>query len=197
MMHHQQHQGIENPRTTNMVPSPDLNRAVSPSWNSAMTQMQMQGLEQFYRVTQGAHLARQQAQESQHQHPHSPSSIEPHVSLAQNYSQELHRQQQEQMRNQQQAMEARRHSEEAEYIQSLVATFQQQQHPHHYFQLSEDSTHRHQYQMHHQVQDHQQPLHSPLEQGGYHPQMHQEHFPFDEEGQSPTSLLHSPPLLLE
>src|ERR1700723_2422309 len=46
--------------TTNMARSPDLNPDASPSWNSAMTQIQMQGLDQ----AQGH--ARQPHQDSPH-----------------------------------------------------------------------------------------------------------------------------------
>src|SRR6202451_4737314 len=78
--------------TTNMARTPALTPDASPSWNSAMTQIQMQGLDQFYRA-QGH--ARQPHQDSPHPHQPSPSSIA-HLAQAHNYSEELHRQQQEQ-----------------------------------------------------------------------------------------------------
>jgi hypothetical protein len=192
---------VETRQNTTMAPNPDLNPDVSPSWNSAMTQMQMQDPEQFYRAQ--AHV-RQLHQDSQHQHQPSPSSIA-HLSQAHHYTQELHRQQQDQMRLQREA--ARRHSEEAEYLQNFVGFHPQQHQQQQYFQLSEEHSHRHQYQMHHPAHD-QQPLHSPLpiDQGyqNHHPQMQQEHYLVEEQEESPTmtqygspSDLHTPPLLLE
>ena len=189
-------------RNTNMAPSPGLSPDDSPSWNSAMTQMQMPDPEHFYRAQ--AH-ARQLHLDSQHQHRPSPSSIV-HLSQAHHYTQDLHRQQQEQMRLQREA--ARRHSEEAEYLQNFVATFHPQQQQQQYFQLSEEPSHRHHYQMHHPAHDQQQ-LHSPrlIDQGysqNHHPQMQQEHYLVEEGEESPTmtkygspSVLHTPPLLLE
>ena len=191
--------------TTNMAQSPALNPDGSPSWNSAMTQIQqMQGLEHFYRQVHDRplHLA------SPHPHQPSPSSIA-HLSQAHiisreagavgaehsSYSQELHRQQQAQLRRQQRELEreeeeeaARRQEEEDEYLQNLVATFHphphHQHHPHHphhqqqqqYFTLSEDHhSHRH-YQMHPEQQP--PPLHSPLVDqayGAHHPQIQDHH----------------------
>jgi hypothetical protein len=195
--------------TTSMARSPDLNPDASPSWNSAMTQMQMQGIDQYYRAQVHARVPHP---DSPHPHQPSPSSIG-HPSQSHSYSQELHRQQQEQMRRQQERQEAaRRHSEEAEYLQNLFHPHhhhQQQQQQHQYFTLSEDHTHRHPFQMHHPAHD-QRPLHSPplIDQGytqAHHPQIQQEqHFLVEEQEESPTmtkygspSLLHTPPLLLE
>jgi dTDP-4-amino-4,6-dideoxygalactose transaminase len=174
-----------------------------------MTQIQMQGLEHYYRQ---AHV-RPPHPDSPHPHQPSPSSIGHHTQ-AHSYSQELHHQQQEQMRQQQQERQeaARRHSEEAEYLQSLFhpqQPQQQQQQQHQYFTISEDHSHRHPYQMHHPVHD-QPPLLSPpaIDQGyaqAHHPQIQQEQrYLAEEQEPSPTmtkygspSLLHTPPLLLE
>ncbi|EGN96489.1 hypothetical protein SERLA73DRAFT_186247 [Serpula lacrymans var. lacrymans S7.3] len=196
-----------------------LNLDASPSWSSAMTQMQIQEFDHLYRLgQQDLHHARLPHPDSSHPHQPSHSSIEP-PSQATHYSQELHRQQLEQLRRQQQQQQrmeqARRRSEEAEYLQQFAATYPPHHHhqQHQYFPLTEEPTQLHHYQTHHGAHDLSQaqlpspPL--PLDpQSAYtqarHPHLmqRQQHY-LGEEGslsaikyESP-SVLHTPPLLLE
>ncbi|KIJ63440.1 hypothetical protein HYDPIDRAFT_92514 [Hydnomerulius pinastri MD-312] len=194
-----------------------LNLDGSPSWNSAMTQMQMPEFDHFYQAHQDQLQGRLPPLDSSHQHLPSHSSIE-HHSQASHYSQELSRQQLQQLRQQQHRLDqaqARRHSGEGEYLQHLGATFhphQQHQQPQHtYFPLTEEPSQLHPYQTHHGVHDpsHPQlPSPPPLDPSTYTqtrhplPQMQRPHLHYlDEESPNmkydPPSLLHTPPLHLE
>jgi hypothetical protein len=206
--------------TTTTGASHDLSLEDSPSWSSAMTHMQMQELGHFYPHHREEAQIRVQLPHPDSSHPHqpSPSSIGIHTPQQQqqqalHYSQELHRQQQEQLR-QLQHPDAHQSPEEEDYLQHLAAAaaayhHQQQQQ---YFHLTEDPTHHPHYPTH-QAHDHHHGLpSSPLvdPQSGHYtqallPPQHQMHrFLAEAEAGTPNSMikfespsLHTPPLLLE
>ena len=196
---------------TNTAPSHALNLDGSPSWNSAMTQMQMAEYDHFYQAQpdqlhgQLPHLA------SSHQHLPSHSSIGLQ-SPATHYSQELSRQQLQQLRQQHHRLEqARRHSLEGEYLQHFGGTLhphpqQQQSQQHNFLPLTEEHSPLHLYQTHRGAHDPSQPpLLSPplLDPSQYtrhlHPQM-QRHYLAEENHNAkydPPSMQRSPQLRLE
>jgi hypothetical protein len=191
---------------TSTAQSHALNLDGSPSWNSAMTQMQMAEYDHFYRADQlhgqVPHL------DSSHQHLPSHSSIGLQSS-ATHYSQELSRQQLQQLRQQHHRLEqARRHSLEGEYLQQFGGTHHPHPHQQHNFlPVSEDHSPLHLYQTHRGAHDpNQPPLLSPLDPSQYthtrhlHPQMQRHHYLAEENHNAkydPPSLQRSPQLRLE
>ncbi|KAH9927029.1 hypothetical protein B0H21DRAFT_136541 [Amylocystis lapponica] len=116
----------------------------SPSWNSAMTQMQVeQQLDHLYRYqaqqARNSAVAMSRGQphpDSSRLHRNSHSSIGPaplpNLPPAHQYSHALHQQQQQQLRRQQERLrqqvaeekeQARRHSEEEEYLRQLAEAY--------------------------------------------------------------------------
>ncbi|KAH0830136.1 hypothetical protein J3R83DRAFT_1483 [Lanmaoa asiatica] len=201
---------------TNTAQSHALNLDGSPSWNSAMTQMQMAEFDHFYRAQPDQLHGQLPPLDSSHQHLPSHSSIGPH-SPATHYSQELSQQQLQQLRQQHLRLEqARRHSVEGDYLQHFGGTLhphpqQQQSRRHSFLPLTEEPSRLHLYQTHRGAHDpNQPPLPSPpsLDPSPYtqtrhlHPQMHRAHPHYlAEENHNtkydPPLLQRTPPLRLE
>ncbi|EPQ50730.1 hypothetical protein GLOTRDRAFT_123536 [Gloeophyllum trabeum ATCC 11539] len=180
--------------STSTSRNPDLSLDGSPSWNSAMTQMQAQELEQFYgqyqqQVPPTHQVSDQQQQQQQQQslpaqtpHPGSSHSLPPSRSTipAHHYSQELHRQQQAQLmaarerqRQRENEEQARRNSEEAEYLhmqqqQQLAASYRQQQQQQQQQLQAQAQAQQRQY---FQLQDPPRPLHH-YPPAAHHQQLH-------------------------
>lgn len=197
---------------TSMGPNHALNLDGSPSWSSAMTQMPMAEFDHFYRApAEPLHGPLPPLNSS---HPHLPS----HSSIglpppANHYSQELSRQQLQQLRQQHLRLEqARRHSLEGEYLQHYNGTLHHPpSQPHNFLPHNEEVSRLHHYQMHHGAHDASQAgLPSPplLDPSAYshtrhlHPQVQRAHPHYlGEENHNgkydPLSLRHTPPLHLE
>jgi len=166
--------------------------------------MQMQEFDHFYRGPQERPLGRLQHQDSSHQRLPSHSSIE-HQSQATHYSQELRRQQMQQLQ-QQRIAPVRRRSGEAEFLHNFGTTYHRPQQQGPYFHLTEDSSHHHPYQTHHTAHDanHTALPSPPLLDPSVFTQTRHPHHPMgqhlphylDEEGNHQLHL-HTPPLQLE
>ena len=215
---------VENPTggypdltNTNTGQSHGLSLDGSPSWNSAMTQMQMAEYEHFYRAQPDQLHGQLPPLDSSHPHLPSHSSIGLH-SPATHYSQELSRQQLQQLRQQHLRLEqARRHSLEGEYLHHFGGTLHHHPQPpppsqqHHFLPLTEETSRLHLYQTHRGAHDPSQPpLPSPplLDPSPYmqarhpHPQMqrHHPHYLGEENHNAkydPPLLQRTPPLRLE
>ncbi|KAG6375781.1 hypothetical protein JVT61DRAFT_2631 [Boletus reticuloceps] len=197
---------------TNTAQSHALNLDASPSWNSAMTQMQMVEYDHFYQAQQDQLHDQLPPLDSAHQHLPSHSSI----GLQSHYSQELSRQQLQQLRQQHLRLEqARRHSLAGEYLQQhyggTLHPHPQQQHSQQHNFFNEEPSRLHLYQTHRGAHDPTQaPLPSSplLDPSAYtqarhlHPQMqrHHPHYIVEENHNmkyDPPSLQRTPPLRLE
>ena len=190
---------------TNTAQNHALNLDGSPSWNSAMTQMQMAEYDHFYQAQPDQLHGQLPPLDSSHPHLPSHSSIGLQ-SPTMHYSQELSRQQLQQLRQQHHRLEqARRHSLSGEYLQHMGGTL----HPHpsqpHSF-YTEEPSRLHLYQTHRGAHDPSQRMPSPpfdyTQIRHLHPQL-QRHHPhyLGEENHSakydPPLLQRTPPLRLE
>lgn len=193
-------------RSTSMGASPGLHHAGSPSWNSAMTplQMQMPALTEFYTQAQAPVRGRPPAPGSSS--AHSPSSTTA-AADTDSYAHELRMQQQAQMRRLQE--QAHRQDEEHDYLASLGVLPYPLSHPthaHHPSHLSHPShpshpssqppffedmhmDHRQPFQMHH-LQGSGQGMHSPIgmDAHAYHHPLMEAHY-LDEQGRASPAMI--------